>query len=295
MNDLLSALAARPLLCDGAMGTQLLANGLHAGECGVLWNAEYPNIVSAVHEAYRRAGCHTVTTNTLEGSSFALERHGLAGRMAELNRAGAQIAREIAGDSGWVFGDIGPIGAFLGSPKNITVEQLHALFRAQALALIEGGVDALLLETMSDPAEVEIAVAAVQDCSALPILATYAFQKTGDAAFRTLTGTSVEEAMQRAIAAGAHSVGANCGVALSFPDYLELARQLVRAAGKTPVILQPNAGTPQMVGNQAVYCATPEAMATLVEPFLATGVRIIGGCCGTTPAHLATMSGALAR
>ena len=295
MNDLLSALAARPLLCDGAMETQLLANGLHAGECGVLWNAEYPNIVSAVHEAYRRAGCHIVTTNTFEGSSFALERHGLAGRMAELNRAGAQIAREIAGDSGWVLGDIGPIGAFLGSPKSMTVEQLHAIFRAQALALIEGGVDALLLETMSDPAEVEIAAAAVKNCSALPILATYAFQKTGDAEFRTLTGTSVEEAMQRAIAVGAQIVGANCGVDLSLLDYLELARQLVRAAGKTPVIVQPNAGTPQMVGEQAVYCATPEAMAALVEPLRSTGVRIIGGCCGTTPAHLAAMSGALAR
>jgi len=295
MTDLLSALVSRPLLCDGAMGTQLFANGLRMNECGVLWNTKHPHIVGAVHEAYRRAGCNLVTTNTFEGSTFALERHGLAGCMAELNRAGAQNARKVAGDSGWVLGDIGPFGEFLEPLGGMSAEQLHAIFRAQAQALIEGGVDALLVETMSDPAEVEVAVAAVKDCSPLPILTTYAFQKTGKTEFRTIMGTSVEEAMQRAIAAGAHIVGANCGTGLAFPDYLELARQIVRAAGKTPVILQPNAGAPQVVGEQTLYCATPEEMATIAQSLLDTGVRIIGGCCGTTPAHLAAISGVLTR
>ncbi len=290
MNDLLSALAARPLLCDGAMGTQLLANGLHAGECGMLWNTEYPEIVSGVHEAYRRAGCNLVTTNTFEGSSFALARHGLDGRMAELNRAGAQNARQIAGDSGWVLGDIGPFGDFLEPLGDMTAEQLHTIYCAQAQALLEGGADALLVETMSDPAEVEVAVAAAKESGSLPIVTTYAFQKNGDTEFRTMMGTSVEEAMGRAIAAGAHIVGANCGTGLSFADYLELARQMVRLAGKTPVILQPNAGSPQMVGEKTVYCATPEEMAALVPALLQAGVRIIGGCCGTSPAHLAAMS-----
>jgi len=295
MNDLLSALSARPLLCDGAMGTQLLAQGLGAGECGMLWNAEHPERVRGVHEAYRKSGCNLFTTNTFGGSSYALEHHGLVERMAELNRAGAQNARQIAGDSAWVLGNIGPFGDFLEPLGDMTAEKLRAIFRAQAQSLIEGGADALLIETMCDPVEVEVAVAAVRDCSSLPIIATYTFQKNGDHAFRTIMGTSVEEAMERAIAAGAHIVGTNCGTALSFPDYLELARQIVRAAEKTPVILQPNAGAPQIVGEQTFYCATPGEMAAIVMPLLDIGVRVIGGCCGTSPAHLAAMSSAITR
>ena len=147
---------------------------------------------------------------------------------------------------------------------------------------------------MVDPAEMEIAVAAVKDCGSLPILATFAFKKIGTTEFRTIMGTSVVEAVDRALAAGVDVVGANCGTDLSFPDYLELARQLVRAAGKTPVILQPNAGSPQFVAGQTVYCATPADMAAIVAPLLDAGVRIIGGCCGTSPAHLAAMSGKIA-
>lgn len=289
MNDLLSALATHPLICDGAMGTELLANGLGSGECGTLWNVERPEIVRGVHEAYRKAGCNLITTNTFCGSTFALEPHGLVERMAELNRAGARNARDIAGDSAWVLGDIGPFGDFLEPLGDMTENDLRAIFRTQTQALIDGGVDALLVETMSDPAEMEVAIAAVKDCSSLPIIATYAFQKSGDTEFRTMMGTSIEETIERAIAAGANIVGANCGISLSFPDYLELARQLVRAAGRTPVILQPNAGSPQFVGDNTIYCATPADMAAIVAPLWDIGVRIIGGCCGTSPAHLAAM------
>jgi len=290
MNDLITALASRPLICDGAMGTQLLAKGMGSGECGMLWNVERSETVRGVHEAYRNAGCDLITTNTFGGSTFSLEHHGLAGRMAELNRAGAENARQIAEGTAWVLGDIGPFGDFLEPMGDTTVEQLLDIFRAQAQALIEGGADALLVETMSDPAEVEVAVAAVRGCGSLPIIATYAFQKTGDTEFRTMMGSDVDETVGRAIAAGADIVGANCGTALTFPDYLELARQLVRVAGNTPVILQPNAGAPEVVGGNTVYRATPAEMAAIVEPLLEIGVRIIGGCCGTSPAHLAAMS-----
>jgi len=293
MNDLLSALAARPLVCDGAMGTQLLAKGLASGECGMLWNAECADKVRGVHEAYRQAGCDLITTNTFGGSSFALDRHGLIDRMAELNLAGAQNARQVAGDAAWVLGDVGPFGDFLEPLGEMSPEELREIFRLQIAALVEGGADAILVETMVDPAEAEVALGAAKDCGSLPLIATYAFKKTGDTEFRTIMGTSVGEAMERAIAAGAHIVGANCGTELSFPDYLELARQMVRAAGKTPVLLQPNAGSPQIVGNETVYCATPAEMAALVPALLQIGVRIIGGCCGTSPAHLAAMSRAV--
>lgn len=293
MNDLLSSLAARPLVCDGAMGTQLLARGLGAGECGMLWNIERPEEVRNVHEAYRQAGCSLITTNTFGGAASVLARHGLAGRVAELNRAGAQAARAVAGEAGWVLGDIGPFGDFLEPLGDMGKEELHGIFHAQAAALIEGGADAILVETMSDPAEAEVAVAAAKACGSPTIFVTYAFQKTDHGEFRTMMGTGVEEAVARATAAGADVVGANCGTALTFPDYLELARQLVRVAGKTPVILQPNAGAPQMAGGQTIYDAKPQEMAELVGPLLHAGVRIIGGCCGTSPAHLAAMSRAL--
>jgi 5-methyltetrahydrofolate--homocysteine methyltransferase len=261
----------------------------------MLWNTEQPATVRGVHQAYRQAGCDLMTTNTFGGASYTLARHGLAERAAELNRAGAQAARAVAGDSAWVLGDIGPFGDFLEPFGDMSAEELRGIYRAQATALIEGGADAILVETMSDPAEAEVGVAAAKDCGDLPIFVTYAFQKTGDAAFRTMMGTGVEEAIGRAVAAGAHIVGANCGTALSFPDYLELARQMVRAAGSAAVILQPNAGAPQVVGTETVYNATPGEMGDIVAPLLEAGVRIVGGCCGTTPAHLAAISQALCK
>ena len=259
----------------------------------MLWNIARPEAVRNVHEAYRQAGCCLITTNTFGGSSSTLARHGLAGRMAELNRAGAQAARAVAGDTGWVLGDIGPFGDFLEPLGDMGEEELQGIFHAQAAALIEGGADAILVETMSDPAEAEVAVAAARACGSQPIFVTYAFQKTGDGEFRTMMGTDVEEAVARAIAAGADVVGANCGTALTFPDYLELARQLIRVAGNIPVILQPNAGAPQIIGGQTMYVATPQEMAELAGLLLDAGVRIVGGCCGTSPAHLAAISRAV--
>ena len=271
------------------MGTQLFAKGLGSGECGMLWNATHPEMVRGVHEAYMRAGCDLMTTNTFGGTSFALERHGQAARMAELNLSGARNARQIAGDKAWVLGDIGPFGDFLEPLGEMTAEELRVMFSAQARALMEGGADALLIETMSDPAEVEVAVAAAKACGGLPVIVTYTFQKSGDNELRTMMGTSVAESVERSVASGASVVGSNCGTALAFPDYMELARQLVNAAGKTPVILQPNAGAPEVVGENTFYRATPEEMAGIVQPLLDLGVRIIGGCCGTSPAHLAAM------
>ena len=293
--DLLSELARRPLLCDGAMGTQLLARGLDPGACGMLWNVDAPDNIRSVHAAYRTAGCDLITSNTFGGASTSLSQHGLEGRLEELNRRGVAIASEVAGEEAWVLGDIGPFGDFLEPIGDVTVDQLHAIFSAQMAALISGGASAILIETMSDPSEVEVAAAAARSCGDLPIIVTYAFQKTGDREYRTMMGTSVEEAVNRSIAAGAHVVGANCGTGLHFPDYLELAAQLVRAAGKTHVILQPNAGAPHLIEGNTVYLATPEEMASIVPALLDIGVRIIGGCCGTTPAHLAAMKAPVAK
>ena len=276
------------------MGTQLLARGLASGECGMLWNINQPAEVCSVHEAYRQAGCDLITTNSFGGSAFALQRHGLADRVAELNRAAAQIARAAAGDGGWVLGDVGPFGDFLEPLGDMTADELREAFRVQIEALLAGGADAILVETMSDPAEAVVGVQAAKSCNAsVPVIVTYAFQKTGPGEFRTMMGTGVEAALEGAVGAGAQIVGANCGTSLGLDDYVELAQQMVRAAGGAQVILQPNAGAPRVEGECTVYDATPEQMASTALQFLATGVRIAGGCCGTTPGHLAAIARSL--
>ncbi len=288
---LLQELSRRPLVCDGAMGTQLLARGLASGECGMTWNVTRPGDVGGIHLAYRNAGCDLITTNSFGGTRFALQLHGLAGRVAELNRAAARVARAAAGDHGWVLGDVGPFGDFLEPVGDVTADELREAFQAQIAALIEGGADVILVETMSDPAEAVVGIEAAKACAAdVPVIATYAFQKTAPGEFRTMMGTTAAEAVRHATAAGADIVGANCGTGLNLDDYVKLAEQLVAAVGKAPVIVQPNAGSPHTENGKTIYKATPEEMTATATRLLAAGVRIIGGCCGTTPAHLAAMS-----
>ena len=291
---LLQELSQRPLCCDGAMGTQLLARGMASGDCGMLWNVDRPGDVGGIHLAYRKAGCDLITTNSFGGSRLALNRHGLGARVTELNRASAQAARAAAGDNGWVLGDVGPFGDFLEPFGDTTAKELREAFGIQIAALLEGGADAILVETMSDPAEAVVGVEAAKACNAnVPVLVTYAFQKTAPGEFCTMMGTNAAEAVRRAVEAGAEIVGANCGTALSLSDYVELAGQLVAAAGSARVIVQPNAGSPRTEQGHAVYDATPEEMAATAARLIAAGVRIVGGCCGTTPGHLAAMNRAI--
>ena len=290
-NTLLDELVRRPLCCDGAMGTQLFARGLASGTCGMLWNVDRPGDVGGIHLAYRDAGCDLITTNSCGGSRFALDLHGLTARAAELNRAAAQVARAAAGAGGWVLGDVGPFGDFLEPVGDVTPDELREAFAAQIAALLDGGADAILVETMSDPAEAVVGVEAAKACNPdIPVIVTYAFQQTAPGEFRTMMGTTVAEAVGRATAAGADIVGTNCGTALSLDDYIVLAGQLVAAAAGALVIVQPNAGSPVIEDGRTVYRATPDEMAATAIRLLDSGVRVIGGCCGTTPAHLAAMS-----
>ncbi|MFA6563076.1 MAG: homocysteine S-methyltransferase family protein [Verrucomicrobiia bacterium] len=287
--NLLTELSARPLLCDGAMGTQLIAAGLAPGDCGMLWCIEKPEVVEGVHRRYRSAGCDLITSNSFGGCVTNLVSHNLQSRADELNRAAAQVAGRAAGEGAWVLADIGPFGGFLEPLGEMTADELLKLFVQQAAALKSGGADAALVETMTDPAEVIVTVKAAKQVANWPVIATYAFDRGDGKNYRTMMGTTVEVAMKETIAAGADIVGANCGTAMNLEDYGRLAEQMVRAAGKTPVIIQPNAGAPQNVGGKDIYPATPAEMAALVPVLLNAGVRIIGGCCGTSPDHLRAM------
>jgi 5-methyltetrahydrofolate--homocysteine methyltransferase len=260
----------------------------------MLWNVDRAAVVREIHDAYRSAGSDLITTNSFGGSSFMLKRHGLADRTEELNRAAAEIARAAVGEAGWVLGDVGPFGDFLQPIGETTPDQLRDTFRRQIEALLAGGADAILLETMSDPAEAVVGIEAAKVCNAdIPAIVTYAFQKTASGSFRTMMGTGVEEAMRRATDSGAQIIGANCGTRLNLDDYVELAKQIIAVADGAYVMIQPNAGPPRTDGERTTYDATPDQMAATSLQLLSSGVRIVGGCCGTTSSHISAISRAL--
>ncbi len=290
-----SQLMMRPMLCDGAMGTQLFARGLAPGESGERWNLDRPAEIEAIHRAYRDAGCDLVTTNTFGATRSALKRHELENAVTQINRLGAQLARRGAGAKAVVLGDVGPLGEMLDPVGDLPVSEAREMFIEQIEAMAEGGADAIVIETMSDPVEMVAAIEAAKKVGKLPVVATYAFARTESRGFRTMMGTTVFEAMEAAIDAGADVVGANCGTSLKLEDYCTLAEELVAAAGRVPVIVQPNAGSPSSVNGQLSYPATPADMGRLTESLLDAGVRIIGGCCGTTPDHLKAMAGRVLR
>ncbi len=290
------------LVCDGGMGTQLFGRGMQPGVCGEIWNINRPDDVMAIHRDYRDAGCDLLTTNTFRGCITALKAHGLGNRADELNLAGARNARRVADENAntdaearpFVMGDIGPFGDFLEPMGDTTPAQLREIFRRQIDALATGGADGIIIETMADANEVAEAIAAAKEIRKdWPVIATYAFDRGANDSFHTMMGLTPEQAMRQTINAGADVVGANCGTSLSLEDYLRLANQLVAAAGDVPVIVQPNAGAPMQIDGKLVHPASAADMAALAVKLRDAGVRIIGGCCGTTPAHLRAMASAL--
>ena len=287
-HNLPATLATRPLLCDGATGTQLQSLGLRPGECCERWVLDHPDRVSFVHQCYLDAGADLLTTNTFGGSALSLAAHGLGDRAPEINRAAARLARDVAGDRAWVLGDIGPFGGILEPFGETEPAAAKAAFLAQAAALLEGGADAILVETMSDPAEAALAIAAAREAGATCVVATFAFQQT-PSGFHTMMGADPAAAVRAALEAGASAAGANCGTQLSLDDYARLTAGLVAAAKTAPVIVQPNAGSPGFdpATGAMRYDTTPEAFATAAARCIALGARIVGGCCGTTPAHIA--------
>lgn len=275
-------------MLDGAMGTQLITHGIEVGKCNDYLNIDSPNIIARIHKDYLEAGSDAVLTNTFGANRYALARHGLSEEAVKINTAGAQIARKAGRGEKYVLGDIGPSGDFLQPVGTLKPDELKSAFAEQAKALLAGGVDGFIIETMTALDEITIAIEAVKSVCELPVFASMAFDNSGDD-FRTMMGVNVETAVSKLLSLGVDAVGFNCG-RLTLENYVRLAAKYASAteASEQDIILlaEPNAGLPELVEGQAVYKVSPEDFAAAVEKIHSAGISIIGGCCGTGPAHI---------
>jgi methionine synthase I (cobalamin-dependent) len=266
-----------PVTIDGAWGTQLQARGLPVGECPDVWNLERPDAVEMVARSYVDAGSKIILTNTFGANRFILERHGLAGRLGEINRAGAALSKQAAGDRAKVFASIGPSGKML-MMGEVEEADLVSAFEEQAAALAEGGAEALVVETMSDPEEACLAVQAAKK-TGLPVVACLVFDAGADKD-RTMMGTTPEQGAQMLGEAGADVIGSNCGQGIE--GFASICRRM-RAVTQLPIWMKPNAGLPEMVDGQVLYRTSPDEFASHVPDLVAAGAGMIGACCGSSP------------
>jgi methionine synthase I (cobalamin-dependent)/5,10-methylenetetrahydrofolate reductase len=285
-------LAERPLLCDGAMGTMLYARGVPLDACFDVLNVNDPKIVQGIHSEYLAAGADCIETNTFGANRFKLGVHGLGARVREINLRGAKLARDVRESMGrdiFVLGSVGPLGKYLAPLGSIEPDEARAAFHEQAEGLLEGGVDAFIVETFSDLIEMRLAVEAIRAITDLPIVTQVAFTDDGV----TFLGRTAAEVVRTLRELPIQAVGANCSVGSSV--LYDILEQMLPEAGGLPVVIQPNAGLPSRVGERLIYLSSPAYMADYAARMIAAGARMVGGCCGTTPPHIRAMREALDR
>jgi 5-methyltetrahydrofolate--homocysteine methyltransferase len=280
---------SRVIVADGATGTMLQSAGVPTGTAPELLNMERPEVIRGLHRSYIDSGAEAILTNSFGGTRLRLERTGLGRRVGKINLQAAALAREVAGEDLLVFGDIGPIGKMMAPFGDLSITEATKAFAEQAGFLSSGGVDAIFIETMSDLQEAIAAVKGAQQATDLPIIVSMSFDTHG----RTMMGVTPEQAAVKLWSLSVDVIGANCGRSLE--ENLEAIKKMISAVPGASFIAKPNAGLPQVKGGESVYGVTPQTMAEFALEFALMGVKIIGGCCGSTPAHIRTMAAALSR
>jgi len=286
--DFLSRIKQSPVLCDGAMGTLLYSKGIFINRSYDELNLSQPELIRGVHHEYLQAGAEIIETNTFGANSFRLARHSLADKVRDINRAGARLAREAAKSFDvWVAGSVGPLGTRIEPLGKTSFQEAQEAFREQIETLVEGGVDLLILETFGYLEEIHQAIQAARAVApAVPLVAQVTIDEDGNC----LDGSDPETFTPKLAEWGADVIGCNCSVG---PVAMLDAIERVRAATSLPLAAQPNAGIPRSVEGRNIYLCSPEYMASYARKFVAAGVRVVGGCCGTTPDHIRTMKSAL--
>jgi methionine synthase I (cobalamin-dependent) len=276
---LLDALASRVLVCEGAMGSMLSAQGVVFQNSGEV-NLRHPEAVANVHRAYREAGAEVFQTNTFSSNQHMLERAGLAAQAAEIQVAAVRILKDVVGDSGFIAANIGPTGGMIAPYGDLDPAEAVAVFRRQLEVMLAEGVDLVLYETFEVIEELEAGVTAFREVGGtVPLAATVSFSSEIG---RTMMGTDGASAARRLDDLGVDIIGANCG----HPTGLHVAIQAMRAVTPRPLMAQANAGVPQLIAGETVFDGKPVDSGVLASALIRDGVRIIGGCCGTTPEHI---------
>ena len=294
MTQFADIFASRPILADGAMGTVLYARGVFINRCYDELNLSEPGLILSIHEEYLKAGAEILETNTFGANSFRLARHGLAGKVAEINTAGVNLARQAVahlkekqGGEAWVAGSVGPLGVRLEPLGKTGLDEARAAFAEQIKALAEAGVDMLILETMPALNEAREALAAARETAPkLPVLVMV----TVDDESNCLDGASPSQAAALLTEWGAGAIGVNCSTG---PATVLTAIEAMRAATTLPLAAMPNAGMPRAVEGRNIYLCSPEYMASFARKAIAAGAQFVGGCCGTTPNHIRAMRSAM--
>jgi len=273
----------KPLVSDGAWGTFLHEKGLQPGECPEEWNVSHREDVLDIARSYIEAGADMIETNSFGGNPFKLENFNLKERTSELNEAAAAISRQAAGTDHFVLGSIGPTGKML-IMGDVTDNDLYEGFQIQAEALERGGADAIIVETMSALDEAVLAVKAAKDHTGLPVICTMTFEQTVDGGFKTMMGVSVADMVHEMQKLGTEVIGANCGNGMS--HMVDVVREIRTIDEKIPVLIHANAGMPVLQDGHTVFPETPSETSSHVLRLMEAGTQIVGGCCGTTPAHI---------